>query len=210
MARLRYSALSGALDASIDGTEVTLSSPGFADLPVVASPNHLALILDPEQVAGDPEIVYVTAHTAAATTVTVTRGREQSHGAIAGRAHASGTTWHHGPTPGEFIGDVHGYTHDDAADPIVLTAPVIAMSLDDDIESFIDGELNEIVLVLAQGAGGAWTSHTGLSITWELGTPPTLATIPGNYDVIRLIRVQPGVPTFVGRVEIANATYAPA
>ena len=107
MARLRFSSLSGVLDADIDGSNVTLSSPDFADLPAVASPDYLPLILDPDRAAGAPEIVYVTAHTAAATTVTVTRGREQAHGAPAGRSHDSGTTWNHGPTAGEFIGDVH-------------------------------------------------------------------------------------------------------
>lgn len=210
MARLRYSARSGSLDAAIDSTEGTLSSPAFADLPVVAPPDYLALILDPAEVVGAPEVVYVTAHLAAATTVTATRGSEQAHGAIAGRSHDSGTTWHHGPTPGEFIGDVHGGLHDTAADPIALTAPVIALQLDDDITAFTDGELNEVVLVLAQGAGGTWASHTGILVTWEAGVIPTLSIIPGNYDVIRLIRLQAGVSSYVARVEIANATYAPA
>ncbi len=208
MARLRYSSLSGELDADIDNTAISLSSPDFADLPVVADPDYLTLILDPTEVDGAPEIVYVTAHIAAATTVTVTRGREQAHGGIAGRAHTSGTTWNHGPTPGEFIGDVHGGLHDTAADPIPLTAPVIALQLDDDITALTDGELNEVVLVLVQGTGGLWTSHTGTLITWEAGTPPTLATIAGNYDVIRLIRVQAGGAYYVGRVEISNATLA--
>lgn len=209
MARLRFSSLSGVLDADIDGSNVTLSSPDFADLPAVASPDYLPLILDPDRAAGAPEIVYVTAHTAAATTVTVTRGREQAHGAPAGRSHASGVTWHHGPTAGEFIGDVHGLAHTDSANPIRLTAPVISVELDDDIEAITDGELNEIVLVLAQGStGGTWTSHTGVLISWEAGAPPTLATTAGHYDVIRLIRAQSGVAAYIGRVEVADATIA--
>ncbi len=209
MARLRYSALSGALDASIDDSETTLSSLDFADLPVVASPDYLPLILDPERAAGAPEVVYVTAHTSAATSVTVTRGREQTHGAPAGRSHASGVTWHHGPTAGEFIGDVHALAHTDSANPIRLTAPVISVELDDDIEAITDGELNEVVLILAQGStGGEWTSHTGIVISWEAGSPPTLTTTTGHYDVIRLIRTQPGVAAYIGRVEVADATIA--
>lgn len=208
MARLRYSSLSGALDSAADDSTGSLSSPDFAGLPVVASPDYLALILDPTETDGDPEIIYVTAHTSAATTITATRGREQAHGGIAGRAHDSGTAWHHGPTPGEFIGDVHGLLHDTAATPIKLTAPTVAMQIDDDITAFTDGELNEVVLALVQGAGGTWVSHTGIFVSWEDGAPPTLTTTPGNYDLIRLIRVQAGQPHYIGRVEIADATYS--
>ncbi len=209
MARLRYSARSGTLDAAIDESEGGLSSPEFADLPVVASPDYLALILDPERAAGAPEVVYVTAHTSAATSVTVTRGREQTHGAPAGRSHASGVTWHHGPTPGEFIGDVHGGNHDVAPVAIPLTSPVVALQVDANIEAFTDGEHNEVVLVLAQGStGGLWTSNTGILVSWQSGSPPTLSTTPGNYDVIRLIRVQAGVANYIGRVEIPDATLS--
>lgn len=211
MARLRRSALSGTLDADVTDSGTTLSSPGFADLPVVASPDHLALILDPGKANGEPEIVYVYAHSSTSTVVTATRGREQAHGAIAGRAHTSGTAWHHGPTPGEFIGDVDGGAHTVAATPITLNAPVVAVQVDADIEAFTDGEQAELTLILGQGStGGVWTSHTGISVSWEAGAIPTLATTPGNYDVIRLIRVAAGVSTYIGRVEISNATIAPA
>ena len=208
MARLRLHALTGTLTDAIDSSETVLASAEFASLPVVASPDYLALILDPERTAGAPEIVYVTAHSSASTSITVQRGREQAHLAPAGRSHVAGVTWHHGPTAGEFIGPVNGFTHTTAATPIVLNSPVITVQLDDDITAFTDGEENEIVLVLAQGAGGEWLSHTGILISWAAGSPPILATSAGNYDVIRLIRVQAGVASYIGRVEIAFATLA--
>lgn len=208
MARLRFSALSGTLDAAIDSDDTSLSSPGFASMPVVSTPDHLAIILDPTQEAGAPEIAWVVSHGSGSTTATVLRGQEQSHGAIAGRAHASGTTWHHGPTPGEFIGDVHGANHD-LPIPIPLTSPVVALQLDENVTEFTDGELNEVVLVLAQGyLGGSWVSHTGIRVSWQSGSPPILSTTPGNYDVIRLIRVQAGASDYIGRVEIPDATLA--
>lgn len=209
MARLRFSALSGTLDAAIDSDDTSLSSPGFASMPVVSTPDILAIILDPTQEAGAPEIAYVTSHGSGSTTATVLRGREQTHGAIAGRAHDSGTTWHHGPTPGEFIGDVHGGNHDVAPVAIPLTSPVVALQVDANIEAFTDGELNEVVLVLAQGTtGGLWTSNTGILVSWQSGSPPILSTTPGNYDVIRLIRVQAGVASYIGRVEIPDAALS--
>ncbi|RMF59091.1 MAG: hypothetical protein D6746_08795 [Bacteroidetes bacterium] len=49
----------------------------------------MKLVLDPDGVNGDPEIVTVTAHSASGTTVTVTRGAEGT----TARQHGSGTKW---------------------------------------------------------------------------------------------------------------------
>ena len=72
----------------------TINSAGLANLPVVTAGNHAVIILDPLRAAGAPEIVLVTAHTAAATSATITRG---AYGTTA-RAHNSGTLWVHAPT----------------------------------------------------------------------------------------------------------------
>lgn len=69
------------------GTSIT--STAFASLPLVVSEGVLYLILDPLGIAGQPETVLVTAHTAGSTTITVKRGQL---GTIA-RQHASGTQW---------------------------------------------------------------------------------------------------------------------
>lgn len=210
MARLRFSSLDGALDTAVSSSDVTLSSPEFANLPVVASPDYLVLILDPGELAGDPEIVYVYAHLAAATSVSVIRGSEQAHGAPAGRDHAAGTIWHHGPTPGEFIDDIEGGAHTVAATPIPLKARVVTRELSADIEAFTDfGELAVIDLVLACDSGTpAWTSHTGILITWAAGSAPTLTTTPGNFDVIRLTRMVAGGPIFLAEHVVVDATFA--
>lgn len=72
----------------------TINSAGLANLPTVTAGNHAVLVLDPLRAAGAPEIVIVTAHTAAATSATITRG---AYGTTA-RAHNSGTLWIHGAT----------------------------------------------------------------------------------------------------------------
>jgi hypothetical protein len=66
--------------------------------PVVASPNYMPVILDPQQQFGTPEIVYVTVHSGSATTATVVRGQENT----AVRAHDTGEFWVVGPTTRDF------------------------------------------------------------------------------------------------------------
>lgn len=77
------------------GSGTTLNSGNFANLPAVTAPNTMRLALDPDGIIGAPEIVIVTAHTAFATTCTVTRGQETSYGAGGTRAHPVDTIWRH-------------------------------------------------------------------------------------------------------------------
>lgn len=81
-------------DAPLSNVATTINSAEFAALPAVSAPDILTITLDPDGRAGNPEIVEVTAHTASATSVTVTRGAESS----TGRSHAAGTRWAHGVT----------------------------------------------------------------------------------------------------------------
>lgn len=92
--RLRRNNIAGTItDNPLLVGSTTINSPGFVDLPVVDGTNHLLLILDPLELGGTAEIVMVTAHTVAASSVTVIRGMEGS----GARQHALATTWFHGP-----------------------------------------------------------------------------------------------------------------
>lgn len=92
--RLRRNNISGTItDNPLAIGATTINSAGFVDLPVVDATNHVILILDPQEVGGTAEIVRVTAHTAAATSVTVVRGQEGT----TARSHVFNTTWMHGP-----------------------------------------------------------------------------------------------------------------
>lgn len=86
---------SGFLSAGINSVDTSLSSSEFSVLQVVASPDTMKIVLDPQGIAGDPEIVTVTTHTASATTVTVTRGGNA-------RSHSSSTRWVHAATASDF------------------------------------------------------------------------------------------------------------
>lgn len=98
MVRLQSDLKFGALSAAAAAADTALSSPEFAALPVVASPDILAVTLDPGGSTGAPEIVHVTAHTAGATTVTVVRGQEGT----AARALDTGVRWAHSMTTEDF------------------------------------------------------------------------------------------------------------
>lgn len=99
MARSRTAFLSGTItDNPLSNVATTINSAGLASLPAIASPDIAVLVLDPTGSAGAPEVVYVTAHTAAATSATISRAAEGS----TARQHASGIAWVHGPTTYDF------------------------------------------------------------------------------------------------------------
>jgi microcystin-dependent protein len=81
-------------DSPLTVGATAVNSAAFATrLPVIATPHTMAIVLDPDGVAGVPEIVLVTDHAAAATVATVIRGQQTSLGADAAREHLAGTTW---------------------------------------------------------------------------------------------------------------------
>lgn len=88
MARLRPDFASGKLaSGSITATQTTLTSAQFANLPGVAAPDTLLLVLDPYGIYGAPERCTITTHTSAATTVQVGRGTDGSLTGLPTRAH---------------------------------------------------------------------------------------------------------------------------
>lgn len=78
-------------DNPLTNVATTINSAAFASLPAIGATQHLPIVLDPLASAGAPEIVWITAHTASATSATVVRAQEGT----AARQHASGTVWRH-------------------------------------------------------------------------------------------------------------------
>lgn len=91
--RIRANNVLGTIDDNPLATgAVIMNSALLANLPTVSSA-HAVVTLDPLRQSGNPEIVIVTAHTASATTATITRG---AYGTTA-RTHPQGTVWIHSP-----------------------------------------------------------------------------------------------------------------
>lgn len=128
--------ISGVTSADPGAGGTTLNGAFLADLPAVADPEFIALTLDPEEEVGAPEIVWVTAHTALATSATILRGQEGT----TARAHATGTKVVAGFTAtaiAELYSDVadavaalvnHGSTHGSAGgDPLPTNGVSLTM-----------------------------------------------------------------------------------
>lgn len=90
MATLYRNFLSGTIsDNPLSSGATTITSGDFASLPVIAAPDTMWLVLDPEAASGAPEAVLVTAHTSGATTITATRAQQGS----SARSHPQTTKW---------------------------------------------------------------------------------------------------------------------
>lgn len=95
MGRIRTAFVSGTiLNNPLAIGDTALSAAGLAAMPTIASPDVGVLCLDPMGSTGNPEIVYVTAHTSTQTTATIARAQEGT----TARAMVSGTPWTHGAT----------------------------------------------------------------------------------------------------------------
>lgn len=97
--RIRTNFVAGLVeDNPLTSSATLLTSAGLASLPVIDTTNHAAIILDPDGVGGSPEIVWVTAHTASATTATILRAQEST----SSRQHERDTPWVHSATATDF------------------------------------------------------------------------------------------------------------
>jgi len=97
--RVRQNFLGGLVeDAPLSAAATTLTSAALAAMVAIGSTQHLPIVLDPDGLYGEPEIVYVTAHTSTATTATILRGQEGS----TARQHLQDVPWIHGPTITDF------------------------------------------------------------------------------------------------------------
>lgn len=98
MSRLRMDFVHGTI-SSVSDSATTLSSLGFAQLPEIvdAAGFWMAITIDPG-VDGAREIVHITAHDTAATSVTVLRGQEGTTAV----AHDADTAWVHAATAMDF------------------------------------------------------------------------------------------------------------
>lgn len=79
-------------DNPLTSGATTLNSAALAEMLAVGSTQHMMIVLDPDGVSGlAPEIVMVTAHTAAESSCTIARAQQGT----TARAHAQGTDWVH-------------------------------------------------------------------------------------------------------------------
>lgn len=85
-------------DNPLTAGATTFNSARLVLMPVVSAA-HAVVTLDPRAINGEPEIVIITSHTAAATVATITRA---AYGTVA-RSHPVDTEWIHAPVDEDFI-----------------------------------------------------------------------------------------------------------
>lgn len=211
MSRKRTAGISGTVTndpLAIAGT--TLTSAELASLPVVSSPDIMAIVLDPAGASGDPEIVHVTAHTSSATSATITRAQEST----TAREHASTTVWLHGPTTQDYIpmgpnGDIRKVTEElstDAASGTTHTidldiAPVHDITLTDNCtftfsNPVATGKGSSFTLILRQDGTGSRTVTWPASVDWAAATAPTLTTTASAVDILTFFTIDGGTTWF--------------
>ena len=165
--------LGGRLSADAASGATSLSSAAFASLPVIDTTNHMLIALDPDGLTGEPLVLRVTAHTAAATTVTV--DATGSEGTTA-RALKAGCDW------------VHSLVLSDVVMPFVMVVRSAALNIatggttiawdaeSEDVWGFHDNATNNDRLTVPAGYGGLYRAG-GAVITTPLGTAGKVASI---------------------------------
>jgi hypothetical protein len=168
--RVRTNFLGGLIeDNPLASGATVLNSAALAAVPAIGSTQHMPIILDPDGVGGVPEIAYITAHTAAATTATITKGQEGT----AARAHERDTPWLHGPTIKDFdaSGGGSGLIGFTSYNPVSLM-DVLATSA-----SFVDVDSTNLVVAFTGPPSGkvlvsltafANVSTTGNTLAWNV------------------------------------------
>jgi hypothetical protein len=193
VATLYQDFLSGLLSAGISDSATSISSAGLVDLQAVAGSDVVKVVLDPEALNGDPEIVYVTAHSASSTSATVVRGREGT----TARSHNTSTAWVHAATSDDLESFRDHGTEIDALDTRLTTAESEIDSLETDVGALqaadvsLDGRLDtaEADIVALEAADTAidgrldtieangWVTQarvaTGFRLTGVSSSPPS-------------------------------------
>lgn len=104
--------LGGTLDSAHTDVTTTLTSAALAAMVAVVADDYMKVVLDPDGLDGEPEIVYVSAHTASATTATIVRGQEGT----TARAHRQDVPW------------VHAVVASDVGPTYVAYTPVVSQN----------------------------------------------------------------------------------
>jgi hypothetical protein len=188
--RVRSGFLGGLIeDNPLASGATTLTSAALASVPTIASTQHLAIILDPDGLDGAPEIAWITAHTAAATTATITKGQE---GSVA-RAHARDIPWVHGPTVRDFgfepwLVDILSWSNPSATSgtwifaDFLSEAPVYPMAMSLSSTSAAQNDYYEWPVVLSAGVWSLLLHHrksTNVGIYTIAIDGSTIGTVDG-------------------------------
>ena len=166
--------LSGNLGSTLAaGASGAVTDSSFAGLPAVTGSDTLKLVLDPDGTAGDPEIITITAHTAASTTATISRASEGT----TAREHLSSTKWVNAVTTADFNRMGFDGSLEGNADTATALAATKNFSLTGDVTA---------AAVAFDGSGNVELTTAMANNSVDLGTHTTgnyVATVAGGTNI---------------------------
>lgn len=158
MARLRSNHKRGTLSSAITATDTTISSAGFASLPVVGGGDYMLIVIDPGATAGEPELVDVNAHTSGSNSITSSfRGSEGS----TARAHAAGVAWEQVATANDFIASSITFTPAGTTAATNVQAAIAEVALDADVGVTANTGLNAHLVDTVDAHDASAISYAG-------------------------------------------------
>jgi hypothetical protein len=161
--RVRVNGIGGLVeDNPLTSSATTLTSAGLAAVPVIGTTQHLAVVLDPDGQWGAPEIVYITAHTAGATTATIVRAKEGT----TARAHERDVPWVHGATANDFAVPLDAAVYESGASFANWTAVSGSGSSDGTVIT-----VNAGISRYSGGASAGRLPTTSCVVEWEMMNP---------------------------------------
>jgi microcystin-dependent protein len=172
MATLYENLLGGSITNNpLTSGATTITSTAFQYLPTVTVPDVMFLTLDPEGLNGAPEIVQVTNHSPASTTVTVVRGQQDT----AARSHPTATKWVHSLTEAdvdEFLKAVLTENIVDGAVTLAKLASAVADRLP---------QAGDLKATVSTVEAGGWKNHNQTLIGAQTLYPALWAVAPASW-----------------------------
>lgn len=178
--RLYQNFLGGRLDVLLGAVDTTMSSPGLVAMREVATGDEMYLVLDPDGLVSDPEVVKVTAHGLGAGTATITRP-------IGAREHKVGVHWIHGA----LASDMPAMSIDRASDFSDVMGPDLGF----------DCEFNRSDASTAP-TGWSWVNQGAATYLERFGVGSiALGSAAGN-NMIGFSRTAPGTATWMATAKV--------
>lgn len=195
--RSRAGGVAGALSAAVAAGDTSISSAGLADLAVVDTTKHAALTVYTADANGrvtKREVVWVTAHTAAATTATVVRAQEGT----TAQAWAVGDKFVHGPTVRDVATGRLQFKTRTSGD-VVMNATVFT-AVDSALDLAVTAQAGDVISYGHSGFLSNETINTGFNVwTMNGGTQVNPLSV-GSEGIGALFHVGPAFSESSGTV----------
>lgn len=181
--RIRQNFIGGLIeDNPLTAAATLLTSGGLASVVVIGTTQHFSIILDPDGLYGEPEVVWVTAHAAGASTATILRGQEGT----TAREHSRDVPWLHGATVYDMdppLPRVRAHASGNGATgaiPNDTYTPIPLAAESYDTHGFHDTATNNTRITIPAGLGGLYELIAQIEFLYTTTTGRRICAIRKN------------------------------